>query len=126
MGFGYGSQDEDPGGVTQKLLIFVDANMSWRVAQLLRDFGHDAIHVDRLGSLRHADMSVWELASARRAVVFTKDKDFLTIAGAGGGARLLFYRGFNAKRAALLTELQYVLPDALRKLSLGAMVVQIP
>lgn len=56
--------------------LLVDANLSHRVAELLRDAHHDAVHVRDVG-LRHAsDAEILEAAVAQDRIIVSEDTDF--------------------------------------------------
>lgn len=56
--------------------LLVDANLSHRVAERLREAGHDAVHVRDVG-LRHAsDAEILGAAVAWDRVIVSEDTDF--------------------------------------------------
>jgi len=54
----------------------LDANLSPRVAEALRDAGFDAVHVADLGLLTATDDEIFDRAAADGLVVVTADSDF--------------------------------------------------
>ena len=56
--------------------FLVDQNRSPRLAELLNDAGHDAVHTLDVGSERADDDAVLALADAEHRVVVTGDTDF--------------------------------------------------
>jgi predicted nuclease of predicted toxin-antitoxin system len=56
--------------------LLVDANLSPRVAEVLRAAGFDAVHVVSLGLLTAADDAIFDRASADGLAVLTADSDF--------------------------------------------------
>ena len=56
--------------------LLVDANLSPRVAQALRDNGHDAVHVVDVGLATTSDTEIADRAEADGLIVVTADTDF--------------------------------------------------
>ncbi len=109
---------KNSGGVSAGLKFLVDANISWRVANLLRELGHEADHVSKFAALKNSDIEIWRFAE-QQVIVFTKDKDFLNFDQDDSAARLLLYRGKNSTRATILAELKVKLPKAIAQLQSG-------
>jgi predicted nuclease of predicted toxin-antitoxin system len=112
--------------VIEKPIVYVDAMFSWRVANLIRQMGYEAVHVTALGGLKNDDLLIWKLAEGRSAIILTKDKDFLQMVNHNSKAKLLIYIGFNSKQSRILKEFTEILPEALQKLTLGSHLVRIP
>jgi predicted nuclease of predicted toxin-antitoxin system len=92
--------------------FLVDAQLPARLAMLLRDRGHDAIHTSDLpDGNRSTDRQVRELADAEDRVVLTKDGDFRTGHLLNGSPRrLLTIATGNISNDALLEFLSSSLP----------------
>lgn len=56
--------------------LLVDANLSQRVAQLLRDAGHDAVHVREVGLQHASDAEIVDAAARGERVIISEDTDF--------------------------------------------------
>lgn len=56
--------------------LLIDQNLATRVAVLLRDAGHDAVHVSERGMSRADDDQVLALAVAEERVLVSEDTDF--------------------------------------------------
>ncbi len=56
--------------------LLIDANLSGRVAELLRAEGHDAVHVRDLDLMDAPDEVILELALQEDRVVLSEDSDF--------------------------------------------------
>jgi len=56
--------------------LLLDANLSPRVAQELRDAGYDVVHVADIDLLTATDAAIFERAAADGLVVVTADSDF--------------------------------------------------
>lgn len=59
--------------------ILVDANLSHRVAEALRNAGHDAIHVRDCGLLHASDRQILVEAQQDNRVILSADTDFTTM-----------------------------------------------
>jgi predicted nuclease of predicted toxin-antitoxin system len=57
----------------------VDANLSPRLAQLLRDAGHDAVHVRDIGLRTASDDEIIDYAISTDRIVISHDTDFGTL-----------------------------------------------
>jgi predicted nuclease of predicted toxin-antitoxin system len=123
MGSATGPAVKNSGGVSGSLKFLVDANLSWRVANLLREFGHEADHVSKFSALKNSDIGMWRFAEKQEVIVLTKDKDFLNFDRKDSAARLLLYRGKNSTRATILAELKVKLPQAIVYLQSGEQTV---
>jgi predicted nuclease of predicted toxin-antitoxin system len=56
--------------------FLVDANLADRVARLLENAGHEAVHVRALGMGRDTDAEIFEKAVELGAIVVSEDTDF--------------------------------------------------
>lgn len=60
--------------------VWVDAQLPPALARWLRDIGESqAVHVEDLGLLKAEDLEIFERARRVKAVVITKDSDFVQI-----------------------------------------------
>lgn len=82
--------------------LLVDQNLARRVAVLLRDAGHDAVHVSERGLASADDDEILALAAREGRVVISEDTDF--------GA-LLARAGVSAPSFVLLRAAQPLTPD---------------
>jgi predicted nuclease of predicted toxin-antitoxin system len=57
----------------------VDANLSPRPAELLRDAGHDAVHVRDIGLRTASDDEIIDYAISTDRIVVSHDTDFGTL-----------------------------------------------
>jgi predicted nuclease of predicted toxin-antitoxin system len=82
--------------------FLVDANMSPRVAELLRASGHDAIAVREVGLADASDDQILDSASLEERVVVSHDTDFGT---------LLAFRRLSKRSFILIRSSDSMLPD---------------
>lgn len=105
--------------------FLVDEALSWRLARLLVQAGHDAVHVASIGLKATPDPLIFERARVEGRVILTQDIDFETLLLASGHPQpsVVLFRirdGRTAHRCSLLlTHLLTIEQDLLR----GAIVV---
>lgn len=92
--------------------LLVDQNLAGRVAQLLREAGHDAVHVAERGMQRAEDDEILRLALHEARVVVSEDTDF--------GA-LLAQSGACAPSFVLMRSADPLTPDAQAALIVAAL-----
>ena len=63
--------------------FLIDQNLSERLAELLRNAGHDAAHVRTLGLSRAPDAVILDRASAESRVLISGDTDFGALLATG-------------------------------------------
>lgn len=66
--------------------LLLDANLSPEIARLLKEAGHDAIHVSEIGLLSAPDPAIMEAAAQERRVLLTADADFGALLALGSRA----------------------------------------
>lgn len=59
--------------------FLIDADLSWRLIAVFREFGHDAIHVNNIGLGTARDPNVAAHARTTNRCLFTGDFDFSNI-----------------------------------------------
>ena len=80
--------------------LLLDANLSWRSVNVLKNHYADCIHVDNTGLLTPAkDMEIWEYAKNRNMLIVTNDEDFLHLSTIKGfPPKVLLFRTGNQSR----------------------------
>jgi predicted nuclease of predicted toxin-antitoxin system len=65
--------------------LLLDANISWRLVNKLKDHFEDCFHVDIIGlTVPAKDMEIWNHALANNLIIITNDDDFLNLANIKG------------------------------------------
>jgi predicted nuclease of predicted toxin-antitoxin system len=104
----------------------VDAQLPPALADLLRQRGHEAQHVEDAG-LRHAeDDAIWQHALEHGAVIVAKDEDFPSRAWVNRTApAIVWLRIGNASRRALLRWLEPLVPEIELRITQGEKVIEV-
>ena len=65
--------------------LLLDANISWRLVNILSELFGDIVHVDHIGlPLPPSDIDIWEYAHHHNLIIVTKDDDFLDLVNLKG------------------------------------------
>ena len=105
--------------------LLLDANLSPRVARLLKETGHDAIHVADIGLLTATDPAILLAAAKEERVLLTADSDFgaLLALGSLASPSVLLLRSADHLRPNEQAELMATnLPQIAEDLEKGAIV----
>jgi predicted nuclease of predicted toxin-antitoxin system len=105
--------------------LLLDANLSPRVARLLKEAGHDAIHVADIGLLSATDPVILRAAAKEERILLTADSDFgaLLALGSLASPSVLLLRSADHLRPAEQAELVATnLPQIAGDLEKGAVV----
>ncbi|HWO16709.1 MAG TPA: DUF5615 family PIN-like protein [Solirubrobacterales bacterium] len=103
--------------------LLLDANLSPEVARLLREAGHDAIHVADIGLLTATDPEILQAAAKEERILLTADSDFgaLLALGSLASPSVLLLRSADHLRPAGQAELIAInLPSISPELAKGA------
>ena len=106
--------------------FLVDENLSERVAEVLVENGHDAIHVREIGLERADDPVVMDRAESEGRVVVSADTDFGVILARSGkrAPSVILFRIVGQRRAWSQAGLILAnLPQVAEDLEAGALVV---
>ena len=104
----------------------IDAQLPPGLAIHLRERGHLAEHVNRVGLGAAGDIAIWEYTRRNRATLITKDEDFVALARREpSGPQVVWIRLGNCRKAALLQAFSKVLPELRDLLAAGDAVVEI-
>ncbi len=105
--------------------LLLDANLSPRVARLLKEAGHDAIHVADIGLLTATDPMILRAAAKEERILLTADSDFgaLLALGSLASPSVLLLRSADHLRPSEQAELIAAnLPQIAEDLGKGAIV----
>ena len=58
--------------------LLLDANLSWRMVAVLKQYFDDCFHVDHIGlTVPAKDSEIWNYALENGLIIVTKDEDFI-------------------------------------------------
>jgi predicted nuclease of predicted toxin-antitoxin system len=103
--------------------LLLDANLSPEIARLLKEAGHDAIHVKDVGLLSAPDPEILQAAAKGKRVLLTADADFgaLLALGSLASPSVLLLRSADHLRPAEQADLITAnLPSIAEDLEKGA------
>lgn len=103
--------------------FIVDEQLPAGLALWIASQGHDALHVSELGLKSGTDREIREAAFVSGAIVVTKDQDFIRISRQAD--RVLWVRGGNLPRSALMARFAASWFKALTALESGDLIVEI-
>ncbi len=103
-----------------------DAQLPPGLGERLREFGHEAQHVREIGLGTATDLEIWQRACGLRAVLITKDQDFITIAGDGApDAAVIWIRLGNTTNRALWQALDPLMGEIVAAIENGERVIEV-
>jgi predicted nuclease of predicted toxin-antitoxin system len=106
--------------------FLIDAQLPPALARQLAASGHETVHVSDIGLLTASDRDIWLHAAATRAVLITKDEDFVTMRALNNsGPAVVWVRLGNTTRRALLGRFAEVFPRILAALERGDTILEI-
>jgi predicted nuclease of predicted toxin-antitoxin system len=107
--------------------FLIDAQLPPALARHLAALGHEAEHVSDIGLLTAADKQIWDHAAAVRAVLVTKDEDFVTLRALSkqGGPPVIWVRIGNTTKQVLIGRFAAAFTTILDALERGETVIQI-
>ncbi len=104
----------------------IDAQLPPGLAIRLRERGYPAEHVNRVGLDNASDLAIWTHARRARAVLITKDEDFVTLAlREPSGPQLVWLRIGNIGNDALWKTISATLDEIIGSLEAGERIVQV-
>jgi len=106
--------------------FLIDTQLPSALARYLIAQGHQAEHVLELEMAQAKDKVIWNYAKANRAIIVSKDEDFIAMhLRFGEGPQVVWVRCGNLRRAALLALFASALPSVLTALAVGEPIVEI-
>lgn len=104
--------------------FLVDANLSPRVAEWLRERGHDAVHVFEIALNQAGDRLIFKEAARGRRILVTADLDFgEVLARSSGRVSVLILRLRSTATANVIRRLEVALAQTTAALEEGAVVI---
>ncbi len=109
------------------MTIWVDAHLSPAIATWITStYGVEAIALRDLGLRDAEDPEIFEVAKAQKAIMMTKDSDFVDLVERlGGPPQIIWLTCGNTSNARLREILRETLPKALELLAAGEILVEI-
>jgi predicted nuclease of predicted toxin-antitoxin system len=107
------------------LHFLVDAQLPPALCLWLKRRGHDAEHVRDLDSGKQSDAAIAAYATAKGAVVITKDADFTHLVSAAPDCRVVWLRFGNATSRDLIATLEPVFAEIEQSLAGGQRLVEV-
>lgn len=109
------------------MTIWVDAHLFPAIAMwITKTFGVIAVALRDIGMRDAEDPEIFEAAKAQRAIVMTKDRDFVDwVDRLGSPPQIIWLTCGNTSDAKLREVLSATLPDALELLRAGERLVEI-
>jgi predicted nuclease of predicted toxin-antitoxin system len=107
------------------LLFLIDAQLPPSLAEALRNYGCQAIHVADVGLLTATDREIWDEAFSRSAVLVTKDRDFSLFRVTNhDGPAIVWVRIGNTDNRTLVAQILHSLPAILAAVERGEAVIE--
>jgi predicted nuclease of predicted toxin-antitoxin system len=104
----------------------VDAQLPPGLAAHLRERGHAADHVNRIGLGNASDVAIWQHIRTTGAVLITKEEDFVAFALRDqAGPQLVWLRVGNISSHALWRTISAALDEILDALKSGERIVEV-
>jgi predicted nuclease of predicted toxin-antitoxin system len=104
----------------------IDAQLPPGLAIRLRERGYPAEHVNRVGLGAAGDIAICEHARSVRAVLMTKDEDFVALAlREPSGPQVVWLRIGNISNEALWVRISAALDEILESLESGERIVEV-
>lgn len=105
--------------------FLADMGVDVRIAQWLKDQGHEAKHLRDEGLQRLPNGEIFHKALAEQRVIVTFDLDFGEIAAFAKGRKVsvILFRLHNTRTPHVIVRLSAVLADSINALEQGAVVV---
>jgi predicted nuclease of predicted toxin-antitoxin system len=104
----------------------IDAQLPPGLAVRLRERGHTAEHVNRIGLGAAGDRAIWEYAHRHHAVLITKDEDFVALANRDqSGPQLVWLRIGNISNDALWAAMSAAWDEIIGPIEAGERIVEV-
>lgn len=106
--------------------FLIDAQLPPALAMRMAEHGHEAVHVNDIGLGAASDNMIAKEVINRKAILVTKDEDFIVQSNLGRLAvPIIWIRFGNTTNHVLWKRLAPVLPDILTSLAGGEKIVEV-
>ncbi|MGB9368634.1 MAG: DUF5615 family PIN-like protein [Xanthobacteraceae bacterium] len=106
--------------------FLIDEQLPPALGRLLKSVGHEAVHIYNIDLGAAADMRIWEEALARKAILITKDADFVIRQQSGvSGPPILWIRLGNTTPGKLWAVLEPMLSELVAAFAEGEMLIEV-
>ncbi len=106
--------------------FLIDEQLPPALGRLFKDAGHDAVHIYNIGLGAASDQRVWDEAIARKAILVTKDADFVVRRHRSViGPPVLWIRLGNTMPAVLCAKLEPLLDELVAAFASGEILVEV-
>jgi predicted nuclease of predicted toxin-antitoxin system len=106
--------------------FLIDAQLPPELARRLAARGHTAEHGNRVGLGFASDAAIWRYAARTRAILVTKDEDFVALARQEqAGPQVVWIRIGNISNDALWRVLDPLLDEIVQSLAAGERIVEV-
>lgn len=106
--------------------FLIDAQLPPALARFLSAAGHTAEHVYDLGMGTASDSRIWDKSLEVRAILVTKDEDFVLRAGLSQvRPTIVWIRKGNTSRRELLNWFEPLLPRVLALVEMGEEIIEL-
>jgi predicted nuclease of predicted toxin-antitoxin system len=106
--------------------FLVDSQLPPALARWISTQGHEAAHIVDLGLIADDDSKIWEYAKKEGAIIISKDEDFADRwLLSNGEVALIWIRKGNCSNHSLLSWLEPLWPEILRRLEQGERLIEL-
>jgi predicted nuclease of predicted toxin-antitoxin system len=105
--------------------FLVDEQLPSALARWITARGHEAEHVFDVGLGGAGDVEIWRYAERAKAIIFTKDQDFVALARMDTSVGIVWLRSGNLPRRELLVQMDRVFDEVCEALASGENIVEV-
>lgn len=106
--------------------FLIDEQLPPALSRFLKNAGHEAVHIYNIGLGAVSDKRVWSEALARKAILITKDADFvIRLQSTGLGPPVLWIRLGNTSPRELWAALEPLLDEFVAAFERGEMLIEV-
>ena len=106
--------------------FLIDEQLPPALGRLLKNAGHDAVHIYNIDLGAASDERVWSEALSRKAILITKDADFVVRQQTrGAGPPILWIRLGNTSPAELWATIEPALDEFVAAFAAGEMLIEV-